>query len=180
MVTTSIIAQNITNLSDARYFAAWGIEYISFNMIPDSPYVIQEPAIREIKDWVEGPKCLIEANALEITDLADGHILSNVYQSLPLNKEVFYRISFQELIKGLVASKYIVKVDEKDLAAARNIDPQSILGCDLYLDTTGLPLESFKDWPKWGLVVQGSEEEKVGLKSFEGLDDLYELLMDED
>ena len=101
MLTQKIIAQNITNLSDARYFAAWGVEYISFNTIQDSEYHIKDAAIKEIKDWVEGPQCLIEANALEFEDVADGFILSNIYSSLPIVKDTFFRITFDDIIKGL-------------------------------------------------------------------------------
>ena len=179
MINKSIIAQNITNLSDARYFAAWGIDYLCFNIIPDSPYFIEQNKVQEIKDWVEGPKTLLESNALEYSDLGDGHVLSNIYQSLPLNKEVFYRIDFKELIKGVPPSKYIVKVSEEDLVASNNLNPTELLGNDLYLDIQDLPLDSFSKWPDWGLVVQGSEEEKVGLKSFDELDNLYDLLLPE-
>jgi len=177
LINRSIIAQNITNLSDARYFAAWGIDYLSFNGIPDSPYYIAPEKAKEIKDWVEGPRILLESNALEFTELADGHILSNIYQSLPLNKEVFYRISFQDILKGVPPSKYIVKLSEEELLEAKNLDLEKYLGCDFYLDSIGLSINSFENWPEWGLVVQGSEEEKVGLKSFEELDELYEKLM---
>lgn len=174
-----MIAQNITNLSDARYFAAWGIEYISFNFVPDSPYFIEEKSAQEIRDWVEGPKCLIEANALEFSELADGHILSNIYQSLPMSKEVFYRIPFSDMQKGLVEGKYIVTAQKEDLDPIKHLNPENFLGCDFYLDIANLPIDSFADWPDWPLVVQGGEEEKVGLKSFDQLDQLYNLLLTE-
>jgi len=95
VLNRKVIAQNIINLSDARYFAAWGVDYLSFNTIPDSDYFLELDKVQEIKDWVEGPLCLIETNALDFNEVADGHILSNIYNSLPLNKEAFYRIDLK-------------------------------------------------------------------------------------
>ncbi|NNF21271.1 MAG: hypothetical protein HKN67_04970, partial [Saprospiraceae bacterium] len=70
VIDRKLIAQNITNLTDARYFAAWGIEYLSFNLNSESPYYIPMEKVKEIRDWVEGPKILIESNSIEFTDLS--------------------------------------------------------------------------------------------------------------
>ena len=178
MIDRKIIAQNISNLSDARYFAAWGIDYIAFNTIKDSPYYLSMEDITEIKNWVEGPRCLLETNALEFTDLADGYILSNIYQSMPISKEAFYRIGMTDLQKGVPQSRYILSLNASELQELKNLDPSLYGQSDMYVDIQNLALESFSEWPEWGLVVQGSEEEKVGLKSFDELDKLYDLLMD--
>lgn len=175
MLTQKIIAQNITNLSDARYFAAWGVEYISFNTIQDSEYHIKDAAIKEIKDWVEGPQCLIEANALEFEDVADGFILSNIYSSLPIVKDTFFRITFDDIIKGLPDGKYISKINTPQLDTLSKIDTQNL---HLFFDVSELALRDVLKLKDFGLVVQGGEEEKVGLKSYDELDDLYELLLD--
>ncbi len=175
MIQQKIIAQNITNLTDARYFAAWGVEYISFNSIPESAYYINDDNIKEIKDWVEGPQCLIEANALEFEDLADGFILSNIYSSLPIVKDTFFRIAFDDIIKGLPDGKYISKINTAQLDTLANIDTQNL---HLFFDISELELNDILRLQDFGLVVQGGEEEKVGLKSYDELDKLYELLLD--
>lgn len=175
MLTQKIIAQNITNLTDARYFAAWGVNYISFNTIADSDYFINDAAIKEIKDWVEGPECLLEANALEFEDIADGFILSNIYSSLPIVKETFFRISFEDIIKGLPDGKYISPITKEQIDQLANIDYQHL---HLYFDIAELEPVDVLRLQNFGLVVQGGEEEKVGLKSYDELDELYELLLD--
>jgi phosphoribosylanthranilate isomerase len=175
LIQQKIIAQNITNLTDARYFAAWGVEYISFNSIPESAYYINDDNIKEIKDWVEGPQCLIEANALEFEDLADGFILSNIYSSLPIVKDTFFRIAFDDIIKGLPDGKYISKINTAQLDTLANIDTQNL---HLFFDISELELNDILRLQDFGLVVQGGEEEKVGLKSYDELDKLYELLLD--
>jgi phosphoribosylanthranilate isomerase len=175
LLQQKIIAQNITNLTDARYFAAWGVDYISFNTIGDSDYFINDAAIKEIKDWVEGPQCLLEANALEFEDVADGFILSNIYSSLPIVKETFFRISFDDIIKGLPDGKYISPITSEQIELLADIDYQHL---HLYFDISELELSDVLRLGNFGLVVQGGEEEKVGLKSYEELDQLYELLLD--
>jgi len=179
VLNRKVIAQNIINLSDARYFAAWGVDYLSFNTIPDSEYALDIEKIKEIKDWVEGPLCLIETNALDFNEVADGHILSNIYSSLPLNKEAFYRINLDEIRKGLPSGKYILKLESSEILDALNgIKPSQTQGIELFLDISNLKLSNFDKLGNYGIVIQGGEEEKVGVKSYEELDELYELLMD--
>jgi len=163
------------NLTDARYFAAWGVDYISFNTISDSEYYINDASIKEIKDWVEGPQCLLEANALEFEDLADGFILSNIYSSLPIVKETFFRISFEDIIKGLPDGKYISPITKEQIDQLSDVDYQHL---HLYFDIAELEPADVLRLKNFGLVVQGGEEEKVGLKSYDELDELYELLLE--
>ena len=174
LLKQKVIAQNITNLTDARYFAAWGVDYLSFNTIPDSPYFSSQEKIKEIKEWVEGPQCLIEANALEFDDLADGFILSNIYSSLPIVKETFFRITFDDLVKGLPDGKYIVKLTMDQTDRLNELDT-SHLG--LYVDISNIEVNALPILSNYGLVLQGGEEEKVGVKSFDELDDIFDLLL---
>lgn len=178
MFDRKIIAQNITNLTDARYFAAWGVEYISFNLEMDSPYYIPWEKAKEIIDWVEGPKALVDAAALEFLEGADGHILSSIYSSLPLNKMAFFRTPIIEFTKGLPSGHYIIKPLSSELDTLKNIAEEKLLGCDIYIDITDLSLDEIKDLPPFGLVVQGGEEEKVGVKSYDDLDLIYDWLLD--
>jgi len=179
MLDRKIIAQNITNLTDARYFAAWGIEYLSFNMIPGSPYEMNKEDIEEIKEWLEGPRVLIETKALEFDELGDGLILDNIYSSMPLSQEVIFRTSASELFKGLPGGKYIIKAaDRSEFNKLLAIDHSDLQGLDVYLDITDLQIDKNDDLGPFGLVIQGGEEEKPGVKSFDELDELYDLLLD--
>lgn len=179
MLERSIIAQNITNLTDARYFAAWGIDYVSFNVIPGSPYEMPPEKITEIKEWLEGPRVLIETQALEFDELGDGLILNNIYSSMPLSQECFFRTTAAELMKGLPGGKYIIKPADKDaLRDIVKIRVSELQGLSVYLDITDIDVTSKSDIGHFGLVVQGGEEEKPGVKSFDDLDALYELLID--
>lgn len=180
MQKRKILVQNITNLTDARYFAAWGVDYLSFNMVPDSEYFLQWEKISEIINWVEGPLSLVETNALEFLEGVDGHILSSMYSSLPLNKEAFFRIPMSELKKGLPAGNYISKINTPAQIAELSAVTNHAEGCNIYLDICDYNIEELDKLPDNGIVIQGGEEEKVGVKSFEELDVLYEWLHNEE
>ena len=178
MLNRKVIAQNITNLTDARYFAAWGVDYLSFNNIPDSEYHINNEKIAEIKEWVEGPKCLIETQSLDMDEVGDGFILSNIFSSLPIVKESFFRIEFEDIIKGLPGGKYISPINSSQLDSFVKLNKEELLGLDLYFDISNIGFSDLEPIKDYGIVIQGGEEEKVGVKSFEALDELYEILMD--
>ena len=179
MIQRKVIAQNITNLTDARYFAAWGVEYVSFNFLQDSNSRISYEAAKEIKEWLEGPDCLIESGSLEFDEFGDGYILDSMYSTMPLTKTAFFRIPFSEWEKGLAGGNYIVKIKASDLTELRKLKQED--GIVIYLDVSDLKLDDIKSIPNyWSLAVQGGEEEKVGVKHFDALDELYDFLIDEE
>ena len=49
-----IKAVGITNLTDARYFAAQGAEWMHFDFRPSSPFYIESANAEVIMNWVEG------------------------------------------------------------------------------------------------------------------------------
>lgn len=177
MLSKKIIVQNITNLTDARYFAAWGVDYLSYNMNTDSPYFIPFEKIKEISDWVAGPKTLVESNAIEFLEGVDGNILGDMYSSLPVTKEAFFRTTLSEVKKGLPNGNYIVKIKESNLAEINSLDKQKLLGYTIFLDITELDFKYLNELPNYGLIIQGGDEEKVGVKSFDELDILYDWLL---
>lgn len=54
MLTTKVKASSITNLTDARYFAAWGVHWLGFNLDSKSDTYIQPQVMKAIKEWVDG------------------------------------------------------------------------------------------------------------------------------
>jgi len=179
VLNRKILVQNITNLTDARYFAAWGVDYLSFNMNQDSEYYLPGEKISEIIEWVEGPASLIEANALEFLEGIDGHILSSMYSSLPLNKEAFFRVPLTEVEKGLPSGNYITKVSTTEDITRLTAVTNHAEGCNIYIDICDYDLQHLDSLPSNGLVIQGGEEEKVGVKSYDELDKLYDWLLQE-
>ena len=178
MISRKVIVQNITNLTDARYFAAWGVEYLSYNLNAASPYAVSLEKIMEIKGWVEGPKTLIESGSVEFLEGIDGHILEEAFSSLPINKEAFFRTTLDNFIHGLPGGNYIIKAQADNLDTINKLTSDQLLGHNLFLDITELDFDLLDQLPDHGLIIQGGEEEKVGVKSFDELDKLYDWLLD--
>jgi phosphoribosylanthranilate isomerase len=61
-----IKASAITNLSDARYFASYGVAMMGFCFDPKSVDFINPFKMREISGWVEGPKLAGEFDHLSV------------------------------------------------------------------------------------------------------------------
>lgn len=55
-----IYVRRITNLSDARYCAGMGVDFLGFMIDPDSPDFVNDKMYREILGWVSGPFRVIE------------------------------------------------------------------------------------------------------------------------
>lgn len=62
MLKTKIKAGSITNLTDARYFAARGVEWLGFDLSPGSESHLFPAQLLAIKAWVDGVKIIGEFN----------------------------------------------------------------------------------------------------------------------
>ena len=55
-----IKASSINNLTDARYFAAWNVEWLGFSLQAGSSNYTRPQDVKEIKEWLVGPKIVGE------------------------------------------------------------------------------------------------------------------------
>ncbi len=60
MLKTHVKASAVTNLTDARYFAALGVEWIGFNFDKAADTSIHPHTVIAIKEWIEGVKLVGE------------------------------------------------------------------------------------------------------------------------
>lgn len=67
MLKTKVKASAVTNLTDARYFAAWEVEWLGFNLDTGAADYIPPANMEAIREWVDGVKILGEFN-LQATD----------------------------------------------------------------------------------------------------------------
>jgi len=164
MLKIKVIADNILNLTDARYFAALGVDYLAFNLDNINPQ-----SIREIKEWVEGVKVLLETNGEltpgfleQLLDVEPDGIISQNQTLLNSIKEQFPETeSFLRGEKGQLsqienetASRPFVKVDGNEKSIKNIIESEEISG----------------------IIVEGKPEEKIGFKNFDELDEIFDLL----
>jgi len=175
MLRISVIALSINNLTDARYFAALGVDWLGFNINPASESYINAEQLKEIIDWVEGPSMMVQ-----------GAQWNQDAQSL-MDDETL-NLSGQLLKDGEAV------LEKKDLTVFANNNP--VAQCQIFQSledwhTSGIPANrsfinysgniedlerqlAYEEAP--GLVLHGGNEEAAGIKSFEDLDDVFDLL----
>ncbi len=164
-----IIAINITNLTDARYFAARGAKWI-FYTVKDIEDI---PKIKAIQEWVDGPYLgisLIQESSLEHKDLILKEldpigIMSNDPICWKKAKNFILTSNPDNQINEDAA---IVLITEK----LNTIKPESYLYKKSWTDQE---IKSMNQLKLAGIVISGSEENKPGLKNY----DLHDKLLDE-
>lgn len=143
-----VIASNITNLTDARYFAAYGVQYLLFDLSE-----INVAGIKEIVDWVSGPKTLLLFTRDNSNDIDEAVLKLEPYA---------------------IGAK-----DEVDLSYLEgHIEMISINESDTEIELEGnqyLLFESGK--AQSHIILRGSNESKVGFKSFDDLDEVLDSLV---
>ena len=175
MLKTRTIALGITNLSDARYFSAYNVDWMAF---PSSEEADNFAEIKEMMTWVEGPQLAIEL------DRWDDALLAFAKESLPLNGVVVHDKDVGTVDDLEIIAQYgsgnggpmIVTRDEIDHLSEDEIS-------QAYLDSRDLPNDEVESlifsYPDIGIVLYGGVEEKVGYKSFDEQDALIDILMED-
>ncbi len=211
MLKTRVKASGITNLTDARYFAAWQVDYMGFDLTTVAHGTSSLAEIKEMKDWVEGPKFVGEIDRLDISKTrAIINFLSLEVIQVGMFTPLEYCNSLGDLsiIKAVIIEpdtpfsqieghleKYFNYVDFFLLDFSKNginwkqlqkNQPFSIANlhkiCRKYQTFLSLnfdPSEMEKLLEKinpFGLSLEGGNEEKTGFKSFERLDEVFEML----
>jgi len=189
---TKVIASEISNLTDARYFAAWGVDYLSYILDESDERFIGFESIKEIKNWVEGPKNLGLLTGLVVPDSID-----SIYQELGLDglvvapftetngisdryTRVYKEITDLEKATSCSEEFMVVKLPPKtDLAKIKNQLVQIASDNEMFIDGINSVEEIeylLQEINPSGIVLKGGEEEKVGFKSFDELDEIFEYL----
>lgn len=201
MINKKIKGSHITNLTDARYFAAWGAEWLGFCVDTLSNNYMLPEEIIEIKDWIDGCKITLEfgiqdfneinalvekikPQAIEIPiqsyhkdfESLDTEIILRIdsldsISSILINPNIYFLIAFSEL--QLTWDK--IKVNTELLNLLKSLAVQVNLIVDLDFSKNNIK-EIVEKIPFYAINLKGGEEEKVGLKSFDELDEILEVL----
>ncbi len=62
---TEVKVGNISNLSDARYCAGMGVQYLGFSMDRNTEHYIDQKTLKTIKEWIVGPTIVGEFSDLD-------------------------------------------------------------------------------------------------------------------
>ena len=187
-------ASEITNLTDARYFAAWGVSYMGFRLKGNGGEGLTAAEFLSIKEWVEGPEIIAEVEDLDpdlisalVRDLDLTHIQVsanvdvqsvrfeevNIWQVYPITNKIDDLLPLDYVTE--LADHYILRADQVPSQAV--IDKMNSKG-EVWLDIAEVGIERMKDlyakYPELGICLRGGAEEKIGYKSFEDLDAIFE------
>ncbi|MEM6398143.1 MAG: hypothetical protein AAF741_17460 [Bacteroidota bacterium] len=232
MLPFPIKASGITHLTDARYFAAWYVDYVGFPL--DGPEAITGPELAAMRGWIEGPKVLAELTELDVPlpNLMDGLFQYGLLSGPTAIHGLQFLVSepTDGLLEGIPPAEVQNQITAHELETWFDIpvahyqaadDLEEILniwsphangivlnltaggiGLDDLMNGYGTSVEQANRWAQklplyldlpisaadldaWqaqfehvGLLLRGGEEEKVGVKSFEELDDIFEALVD--
>jgi phosphoribosylanthranilate isomerase len=201
---TQVKLGHVTNLSDARYAAAVGINYIGFCFDPSNENYIAPIKAKEMIDWVTGSYIVGEFGKQSIQEINDISELLGV-DAIEVNNQILpdeLAAIGKPIIKKINVDDFNIEQIKTELQAYHQF-------CDafhLYSGTNQLPLSnneissltaSYKiiwGFPldkttvvsliqtiqPYAIHISGGNEEKVGIKDFDDLNDLLEQITTED
>ncbi len=207
MLKLSVKASQITNLTDARYFAARDVEWLGFNLDVGTENAVPPQQISAIKEWVEGPKIVVEfglqspeeikgaaeyleLDAVQIGMFADTKAVHQVLE-IPIIKEIVVENEDLAGVKDLINAQaewvavFILDLTKnnigiKDLSSDVITLLKKLCANHKVLFNINGPIEDLSNFIEQvnplGLVLMGGEEEKVGYKSYDELDDILDFL----
>ena len=212
MLTTTVKASSVSNLTDARYFAAWHVEWLGFDLTASGLETLPLTQVKEIKDWIEGPKIVGE---LEVLDLEESQQIINFLEleciqvGMHTPVEYFNSLTVSTIIKEVIIEPtttysslkqhldtyfdYVdyflidfnknninwISLKEGRANLTRNELKELCSQYEILLNidyTDKNTKEIVEEINPVGIIVKGGVEEKVGFKSFDELDEIFESL----
>jgi len=199
---TVVKVSGITNLSDARYCAGMGVEFLGFSPEPNTPHFTELSKYKEIIGWVSGikfvgeltkfpPSNLSEYNfdALQINNITLLPVLKKFEKPIFLEVNLIQKTDIPTFEK--TAQKYkndvtyfLLKSTELPIDEVTETLKKLCAEFPIILDFEGITPENTSEilskiQPK-GVGLQGGEEVSPGLRDFEGLADMLEALEEEE
>jgi len=204
MYPSKIKLSNINNLSDARFAAAVGIDYIGFCFDADDASYIPPVKAKEIFEWTSGINIVAEFGEQRIDEIKDiSELLSVDFIELcntilpdklatfqiPIIKKIdldkFDKVSLISEIEAYKKTCYAFHLFSASGKEDFYKDTLKVL-CEYNLVIWGLPLtltntKNIIDFYKpFALNISGGNEEKPGIKDFDEMNDwLDNLRMDD-
>ena len=203
MLKTKVIASSIANLTDARYFAAWECEWLGFPLTGEGIDLIKPEEVVALKGWVDGVKFIgefsgstgeeivhgakiLELDAVRVDDLTGVDVLMHL-EDLIVFKEIEIGANTDlDFLKNLIeqfapyCEHFVVKTNEVSSETFTQIQDfsQQFSEQTFWIDSNIQPsqLDGIIDSAFAGIVVSGGAEEKVGFKSYDELDEIFEAL----
>jgi phosphoribosylanthranilate isomerase len=206
-----IKADNITNLTDARYFAAKEVEWLTFNFTEGVTGYIDPMKARAMFEWVAVPNIVgvfervtadeahFYVQSWHLTMIQVGAMTQNEEILKIENVEIIKEFDIEVFTNPQFLRQQMTILKEKVSAFQFNFQQNGITWEDLQQPTSMLILQDLENLCKdfniilkidfqsfmlndilsinpFGLTVEGGEEERVGVKSYDELDEIFDAL----
>lgn len=187
---TLVKVGNITNLSDARYCAGMGVEMLGFNVVEGNSSYVNPRAFQEIRGWVSGPLVVAElysADAKTVESVLENYRPdlfevsiqeltlvehTNTDLILSIDKNTFDR-QLLEQWKQRIRFLIVSQADYSDkIVNHLKKDFDILVAANDHTDIAALA----DDIDVKGITLLGGQEIKPGLKDFDALASVLELL----
>ncbi|MDZ4747161.1 MAG: hypothetical protein SH808_01635 [Saprospiraceae bacterium] len=178
MRRNQILVRNIKHLTDARYFAAMGVDWMSMELNGDPASFMRWLTF---KNWVEGVQLAAEILILDEMLLAktiidakpDGIILDQVMDLEGISTmQLFFDVRDANREACPAGSFKIIHFDEIDADRILDLDPnKTFLQCEWTLDLLDhLLMAGYHG----GFCFSGGEEDATGMRDYEQMDELID------
>lgn len=200
---TFVKVGNISNLSDARYCAGYGVNLLGFNIDPAQDGAIDLEKAKEIIGWVSVEGIILEAGSLDTQKIEEIKQLSDVnyYQvdTLTVANQLVAKdiacilrilVDSEEQISRLDSSLFNASTDIKfvlfechdqslfeklyQAIDQLDLDIPAIKAFDVEVDNLDAVIDKHSLYA--GIGLNGSEEEQAGFKDYDELADILEVL----
>lgn len=164
-----LVALGITNLTDARYFSAMGVDWMGFDLRSDSSIGLSH--VQAFSEWIEGPALIADVRGKDVDQIAE--ILSGFKaDGLIVSEEIE--------LPNYGGSVFRIAPDEGNcdriIASHNESLPESLTGVPVWRHVSGVhDLASLQEGTA-GVVIVGGEEEQTGVKDYDEIDQLFEAL----
>lgn len=176
---TLVKVGNITNLSDARYCAGMGVDFLGFQVISGQENYLPSKKYQEIRGWVTGPQAVAEIYGLK--NLAELDAILEDY------KPDYLEMGISELNLFTSSPLPIILSLNEVTADGFKVNPSYLLLKKLTKTQYSVPIlldvESITEMESAlanpvisGIALSGSAEIKPGLKDYELLAEILEQL----
>ena len=190
---------NITNLSDARFAAAAGIDYIGFCFDPSNSNYIPPVKAKQIIDWTSGSFVVAEFGNQSIKEISDIVELLNIdvveinNDLLPINLTAIDKPIIKKIDIGvfgldglkIIFEQYAETVDAFHLYSTHSplLTEENLINITSNnkivwgLNTTSKTIKNvIETYKPYALNITGGNEEKAGVKDFDELNDVLDAL----
>lgn len=195
-----IKAAHITNLTDARYFAAKEVHFLGFNLEAGAEDFLDPIYMKAIREWVEGPlivgeysaspaETIVEAAAffgLDAVEVGEAQI-----PDLPALQHLRVLLRLEQVVEPASVRQVLEQARGRFEFAVLQLNDPAVLTTDpaawksLFSDFPILLHGDFsptqygwimEQFAPAGFSLRGGAEEKVGVKSFDEIDAIFEAL----